>query len=494
MPGKIFTAIVSKSEGLQIRLLFAFLLISLSGLIFIVIVFRFQLALAFNKFAASIAYESPSETTLALWRLSIQNPIISEYLNSNPETKSSKQDTLYKIYTKYDYRLSPVQPMVEELENSTLPIGFVFRVEGKLGYDVYTTISRSMQGPTVIKEKEESQSLSKSLEAVKTKVIKGTGNVENIQSDINALLQSFITAMEKAKNVSEFLIEEVDASAADFSTTNNLSVLEVEWQVSSGIIKDNPLLQLGKVKILLGNCNYYVKVPIFFDFNKNSYHLSNFDNVFNVPCPAGPSHAFIAEIATCADCTLAPVDKNYRLTASYYPLLTRLDVIGSSQSFLSAGASDLIEMVNAARSSGLGVEVTSAFRSYETQYNTFEYWTGIEMARWGISRQDAEVRANSYSAIPGFSEHQLGTAVDLTGIGCQAFVYCQSNANLWEWLRVYAHNYGFVQSYPAGKEGETGYITEAWHYRWIGKGLALEYKAQEGQLSLNNWLRAKGLY
>lgn len=49
-----------------------------------------------------------------------------------------------------------------------------------------------------------------------------------------------------------------------------------------------------------------------------------------------------------------------------------------------------------------------------------------------------------------------------------------------------AHKYGFVQSYPAGKDSETGYQHEAWHWRYIGIENAKEYK--DSSLTLNIWL------
>jgi D-alanyl-D-alanine carboxypeptidase len=31
-----------------------------------------------------------------------------------------------------------------------------------------------------------------------------------------------------------------------------------------------------------------------------------------------------------------------------------------------------------------------------------------------------------------------------------------------------AGNFGWSLSYPRGKEAETGYVWESWHWRWIG--------------------------
>lgn len=36
------------------------------------------------------------------------------------------------------------------------------------------------------------------------------------------------------------------------------------------------------------------------------------------------------------------------------------------------------------------------------------------------------------------------------------------------WLEENSYKYGFVLSYPLGKETITGYRYEPWHYRYIG--------------------------
>lgn len=100
------------------------------------------------------------------------------------------------------------------------------------------------------------------------------------------------------------------------------------------------------------------------------------------------------------------------------------------------------------------------------------------------------VFTESYVARPGCSEHHTGLAIDLghleEGDGqddldfiCPAFPYegvCQR-------FRELAPSYGFVERYPAGKEGATGIAHEPWHFRYIGRphasivasrGLALE--------------------
>ena len=40
------------------------------------------------------------------------------------------------------------------------------------------------------------------------------------------------------------------------------------------------------------------------------------------------------------------------------------------------------------------------------------------------------------------------------------------------WLSKHAHEYGFIQRYPANKSHETGISYEPWHYRYVGVEVA----------------------
>ena len=73
-------------------------------------------------------------------------------------------------------------------------------------------------------------------------------------------------------------------------------------------------------------------------------------------------------------------------------------------------------------------------------------------------------------ASPGHSQHQLGTAIDFNTVNTK-----DENIPALQWLKKHAGKYGFSLSFPKGKEAETGYPYEAWHYRYISKeGVALQ--------------------
>ena len=45
-----------------------------------------------------------------------------------------------------------------------------------------------------------------------------------------------------------------------------------------------------------------------------------------------------------------------------------------------------------------------------------------------------------------------------------------------EWMKNNAHKYGFILRYPKDKEKITGYMYEAWHYRFVGTEIATYIK------------------
>ena len=201
-------------------------------------------------------------------------------------------------------------------------------------------------------------------------------------------------------------------------------------------------------------------------------------------------------IFECIDCWLAPMGKTRSLSSSYSPSVIPTNLLGGG-SVASDTQNVLTQMFTHAKNKGLDLFILSAYRSFETQQATFEYWVGQEVAK-GYSRTDAEVRANTYSAKPGHSEHQLGTVVDLKCNGCASFDNSVENQKIYEYLEQNAHNFGFIISYPKNSQHLTGYVYEPWHVRYIGIDLAKElfdtgYLNGNGNY-LEKFLLEKGLY
>lgn len=116
-----------------------------------------------------------------------------------------------------------------------------------------------------------------------------------------------------------------------------------------------------------------------------------------------------------------------------------------------------LKMYNDAYKEGYGFKIKSAYRSYKTQENTYNYW---------VSKEKSKEKADTYSARAGFSEHQTGYAIDIRDYDYKYEDYSKSKS--FKWVSKNAHKYGFIIRFPKGKEHITGYQYEPWHYRYCG--------------------------
>ena len=158
------------------------------------------------------------------------------------------------------------------------------------------------------------------------------------------------------------------------------------------------------------------------------------------------------------DNLLVLINKKIRLPSSYAPA-DLVDISGFTGAKLLVETADkLLQMLAAAKSEGLDLTIVSAYRSYQDQVSVFNGW----VASAGLKN------AESFSAKPGFSQHQLGTAVDIGAVGKSTFSDSFGKTPEGMWLEGNSYKYGFVISYPAGKETVTGYSYEPWHFRYIG--------------------------
>lgn len=134
------------------------------------------------------------------------------------------------------------------------------------------------------------------------------------------------------------------------------------------------------------------------------------------------------------------------------------------------------------------VGVTSGYRSYQVQELLFEKYVLEEIDKGGLSRTEAEKKANRYSARAGQSEHQTGLAVDMYDTASATVEFADSPA--FAWLKENAHQYGFILRYPENKTEITGYDFEPWHFRYVGRYHAT--KIYEQGLCLEEYLAKLG--
>ncbi len=119
---------------------------------------------------------------------------------------------------------------------------------------------------------------------------------------------------------------------------------------------------------------------------------------------------------------------------------------------------ELLDMLKDAKEDGVDLEIISGYRSFGKQAQLKASYKVI----YGAG-------ANAFSADQGYSEHQLGTAVDFTTPALGQNFTAIDTTEAYAWLTDHAHRYGFILSYP---KGNTYYQYEPWHWRYVGRDLA----------------------
>ena len=141
----------------------------------------------------------------------------------------------------------------------------------------------------------------------------------------------------------------------------------------------------------------------------------------------------------------------------------------------------LQKMFDDARANGILPVVLTSYRTYEDQKNMLmkKYRRYKDK---GMSKEEAQAAALQVAAYPGFSEHQLGLAVDIDSADTER---C-SNDKVWDWMKRHCQDYGFIWRYPGQKSDITGITNESWHFRYVGVEAATYI--MQNQLCLEEYL------
>lgn len=118
----------------------------------------------------------------------------------------------------------------------------------------------------------------------------------------------------------------------------------------------------------------------------------------------------------------------------------------------------------------------STYRSYEYQKSVYD----------GYLSKDPQSVVDTYSARPGYSEHQTGLVIDFSPIS-EDF----KNTSAYRWLSENGYKYGWVLRFPEGKDSITGYEFEPWHWRYVGVKMATEMK-KSGKSTLEEFTGIEG--
>ena len=210
-------------------------------------------------------------------------------------------------------------------------------------------------------------------------------------------------------------------------------------------------------------------------------------------------------------------NKSNSLSDTYKPAqMTRLTcaTLQSDRTYEldSRAAAALYAMLAEMKAAGVGdIMVASAYRSYDYQVSLYNKYIQLESSGisedarrvfgeeyikanyldkkiFSLSLEDARTVVQSYSAIPGQSEHQTGLCVDfITSDMGSELTEAFELTDAYRWLSQNAYKFGFILRYPDGKEDITGYTYEPWHYRFVGREAATDI--YNGNITLEQYLQ-----
>jgi len=180
-------------------------------------------------------------------------------------------------------------------------------------------------------------------------------------------------------------------------------------------------------------------------------------------------------VSEASDFDLILINKTHNLSEDYRPEdLVRVDRfvqgVGNDDTHMlrSAAAEALNKMLDAALEDGIELRLRTGFRSFAYQSNLYNSYV----------EKNGREAADTYSARPGYSEHQTGLCCDLGGKS-QGFAlsYEFGNTEEGKWVKEHAAEFGYIIRYSDGITDEkgvrqpgavTGYVYEPWHIRYVG--------------------------
>ena len=150
--------------------------------------------------------------------------------------------------------------------------------------------------------------------------------------------------------------------------------------------------------------------------------------------------------------------------------------IGMDQCIAAEAYDDFQAMMADCTAAGYQPVVCSSYRTELAQDYLYQRRIRRYMNENGYTLEQATEAAGRSVAVPGTSEHQLGLALDIIDNRNWSLDESQASMPTQQWLLEHCWDYGFILRYPSDKSEITGIIYEPWHYRYVGKALALELR------------------
>ena len=171
-----------------------------------------------------------------------------------------------------------------------------------------------------------------------------------------------------------------------------------------------------------------------------------------------------------------PLDKDYSV---------RLKTVQNNHQVDERIAGFVTDMIEDADRDGVSLLICSSYRSVSRQQELFDDEVNKYVSA-GRSMDEALAEAAYGVAVPGYSEHNTGLALDIVSPDYQILDSGFENTDAFQWLSENAYKYGFVLRYPKDKTDITKIKYEPWHYRFVGSEHA--EKIKEAGICLEEYL------
>ena len=142
------------------------------------------------------------------------------------------------------------------------------------------------------------------------------------------------------------------------------------------------------------------------------------------------------------------------------------------------------KLKDALHEEGVDIVLDSCYRSVKRQQEIWDEFT----EKYG------EEYTKTYVAVPGYSEHHTGLAIDVALEKDGTVIYDNDEMIAEKEIFAKVHeklaDYGFILRYKEGKEETTGYGYEPWHFRYVGSEKVAK-EIMDNDLTLEEYLENK---
>ncbi len=258
----------------------------------------------------------------------------------------------------------------------------------------------------------------------------------------------------------------VDRQKNEITVTRNelpdSTPLEPRYEDVSFMLKTNGALSS------LNENKYFAGKPIF-EFKND---LSEYEQYMNPTDSKRDAYLMLLNKETPCDEDFKPSDLDNIPAKWVNPDKSSYITLELDATAIKALEAMMLEM----RSEGFGnIFVTSAYRSYSYQSSLYNTYIDNEMsANPSLSYEEAQAIVETYSAVPGYSEHHTGLCVDFITTDMGELTNEFAEKEVYDWLCANAWKFGFILRYPEDKVDVTGYSYESWHWRFVGRSHALK--------------------